>query len=105
MKTNYAELYKPLYHGSNVSFLVIDLSKSAQKKDFGQGFYTTTDKIQAEKFARLKAKRMKTKKGYVEVFYLNNPDDLLVKKFDSAKEEWFDFILIIEDTANLLPIQ
>ena len=90
---NYAELNKKLYHGSNVSFSVIDLSKSVAKKDFGQGFYLITDKFQAEKFARLKAKRMKTSKGYVEVFYINNYDDLLIKQFDSAKEEWFDFIL------------
>ena len=53
----------------------------------------TADKYQAEKFARLKAKRMKANKGYVEVFSLNNFDDLIIKQFDSANEEWFDFIL------------
>ena len=93
MKTSYAELNKPLYHGSNISFSAIDLSKSVPNKDFGRGFYMTTDKFQAEKFARLKAKRMKTNKGYVEIFRLKNLDDLLINKFDSANEEWFDFIL------------
>jgi hypothetical protein len=53
---NYEELHKPLYHGSDVSFSIIDLSKSVPQKDFGKGFYTTNDKFQAEKFARLKAK-------------------------------------------------
>ena len=90
---NYAELYKPLYHGSNVSFSVIDLSKSAPNKDFGRGFYMTADKLQAEKFARLKAIRMKANKGYVEGFSFINFDDLIIKQFDSANEEWFDFIL------------
>jgi len=90
---NYLELNKPLYHGSNISFSVIDLSKSAPKKDFGQGFYLTTDRFQAEKFARLKAKRAKANNGYVEVFNLNNYDNLKIKQFYAANEEWFDFIL------------
>ena len=93
IKMNYVELNRTLYHGSNMSFSAINLSKSAPKKDFGQGFYTTTDKFQAEKFARLKAKRAKASKGYVEIFTLNSIDDLIVKRFDAANEEWFDFIL------------
>ena len=30
-----------LYHGTNVDFDVIDLTKSNKYKDFGQGFYLT----------------------------------------------------------------
>ena len=93
MQMNYSELYKPLYHGSDVSFSVIDLSKSSHKKDFGSGFYTTTDKNQAEKFACLKAKRIYANKGYVEVFNLNDLSNLSIKIFDSADEEWFNFVL------------
>jgi len=90
---NFPELNKQLYHGSNVSFSAIDLSKSTQKKDFGRGFYTTTDKKQAEKFALLKAKRAHSNKGYIEVFSINDFKNLLIKKFDFADEEWFDFVL------------
>ena len=90
---NYSELHEQLYHGSNVSFSVIDLTKSVPNKDFGRGFYLTTDKFQAEKFARLKAKRIQANRGYVEVFYINNFEDLIIKQFDSADEEWFNFVL------------
>jgi len=90
---NYAELDSPLYHGSDTSFTAIDLSKSATKKDFGSGFYTTNDSGQAEKFALMKAKRTNSSQGYVEVFHLQNYEDLNVKKFDKSDEEWFDFIL------------
>jgi len=90
---NYAELDSPLYHGSATSFNTIDLSQSAPKKDFGSGFYTTNDKTQAEKFARMKAKRIQSTKGYVEVFILNNYDGLNIKKYESPNEEWFDFVL------------
>lgn len=40
-----------LYHGTNVDFETIDLQKSNKNKDFGQGFYLTADKDQAEQMA------------------------------------------------------
>lgn len=39
-----------LYHGSYCEVSVPDLKKCAKQKDFGQGFYLTTSKDQAEKF-------------------------------------------------------
>jgi len=90
---NYEELSKPLYHGSDTSFSKIDLLHSAPKKDFGQGLYMTNDSSQAEKFARLKAKRARASQGYVEVFCFQNSDELVIKRFAKANEEWFDFVL------------
>ncbi|MBO7203514.1 MAG: DUF3990 domain-containing protein [Bacteroidales bacterium] len=40
-----------LYHGTNVDFDVIDLIKSNKYKDFGQGFYLTDIRSQAEELA------------------------------------------------------
>lgn len=40
-----------LYHGTNVDFDVIDITKSQKFKDFGQGFYLTDIYIQAEELA------------------------------------------------------
>ena len=48
----FSELETLLYHGSTNVVSAIDLSMSAPQKDFGCGFYTTTDKIQAEKAAQ-----------------------------------------------------
>jgi len=89
----YAELSKPLYHGSNEAVSEIDLSRGVPKKDFGQGFYMTSDERQAEKFARLKAKREYAKKGYVSIFHFQNAEGLSIKKFVAAGAEWFDFVL------------
>ena len=89
----FSELTKPLYHGSADEVSEIDLSKSVPQKDFGCGFYTTNDRIQAEKFAVLKAKRFGAEKGIVSVFKFLNEADLLIKKFDSSGAEWFDFVL------------
>ena len=40
------------YHGSYCEVKEPDLVKCAKRKDFGQGFYLTTSKEQAESFLR-----------------------------------------------------
>jgi hypothetical protein len=82
-----------LFHGSDTSFTEIELVCSIPKKDFGRGFYTTSDKFQAEKFARLKAKRVKADKGYVMIYKFQNKDGMNIKQFSASNEEWFDFVL------------
>lgn len=41
-----------LYHGTNVDFKKIDITKSMKNKDFGQGFYLTDIREQAERMAQ-----------------------------------------------------
>lgn len=41
-----------LYHGTNVDFRQIDIAKSKAFKDFGQGFYLTDIRKQAEDWAK-----------------------------------------------------
>jgi hypothetical protein len=90
---NYPELADPLFHGSTVQVRNIDLSLGNLKKDFGQGFYTTTSRIQAEKFVFLKANRSNLAGGFVSVFeYLHNPE-VHIKKFHKADTEWLSFVL------------
>jgi len=38
-----------LYHGTNMVFEVIDLTKSKPNKDFGRGFYLSADYDQYER--------------------------------------------------------
>jgi hypothetical protein len=90
---SFAELSEPLCHGSDKAVRVIDLSKGAPKKDFGQGFYTTNDRVQAEKFARLKAGRSRVGKGCVSIFGFKNEEGLSIHKFLTSDEAWFDFVL------------
>ncbi len=44
-----------LYHGTNVEFEEIDLTKSKVGKDFGCGFYLSADREQALELAKRKA--------------------------------------------------
>lgn len=43
-----------LYHGTNVEFDVIDLTKSKPNKDFGRGFYLSDNYEQALNMAKTK---------------------------------------------------
>ncbi len=45
-----------LYHGTNAVIDAIDHSKSSRYKDFGKGFYLTTNKETAIRMARKKTR-------------------------------------------------
>ncbi|WP_252224116.1 DUF3990 domain-containing protein [Clostridium sp. ZBS2] len=50
-----------LYHGIYTYFEKIDLNNSLDKRDFGMGFYTTTNFKQATKWALKIGKRNRTR--------------------------------------------
>ena len=70
-----------LYHGSYCEVKEPDLAKCAKRKDFGQEFYLTTSKEQAESFLRTSiAKAIATgtieegqKFGYISTFEIGLP--------------------------------
>lgn len=84
-----------LYHGTNIDFLEIDITKSNPYKDFGRGFYLTDLRLQAERMALRKVKFFGG--GCVVQEYefdesLLASDILNVKVFASPNEEWAAFI-------------
>ncbi|MBR1809713.1 MAG: DUF3990 domain-containing protein [Paludibacteraceae bacterium] len=84
-----------LYHGSNTTFLTIELSKCLPNKDFGRGFYLTPSKHDATE--RAKDKCQKEHWGVPQVLKFKwdetNQQNLSIKKFDKVDEEWATFIL------------
>ena len=90
-----------LFHGSYTIVERIDLSLCALAKDFGRGFYLTSDLQQARSFvnsAVLKAKRhgiipIDQNYGYITSFrFQNNSDDLKTYEFPVADQQWLWFI-------------
>ena len=86
-----------LYHGSTTIVETPKLLDSQRMLDFGKGFYTTTNQIQAERWAFLKTRRAsENSKAVVTKYCLE--DGLLdnqifkVKLFTKADEEWLDFV-------------
>lgn len=84
-----------LYHGTNVDFDRIDVTKSKAYKDFGQGFYLTDIRTQAEDWAKKKAEIFGGTPVLQEYEFdetaLGLPN-LNVLVFDSPTEEWATFI-------------
>ena len=83
-----------LYHGSNTKIEKIDLSKCRPYKDFGQGFYLTEIKEQAEKMASRTAHIYKGEPVVTKFEFDESAlTKLSVKQFDEPNEEWALFVL------------
>ena len=87
-----------LYHGSTMAVRKPIVSRGRGKTDFGKGFYTTTSREQAQKWAQIKRDRMGDEAhAIVSVFelddaVLNNPA-YHTRHFDGATAEWLDFVV------------
>lgn len=86
-----------LYHGSNVKITAIDLSLCNPNKDFGQGFYLTDIREQAEQMAirrtRITGEGTPTISTFEFDETLLGSKELNVKMFDKPNKEWALFIL------------
>ena len=81
-----------VYHGSTVETSSPDVSFSKRYLDFGRGFYLTTHKDQAEKWAKRKSLRQ-NKKAIVSIFELSEDfREYKVLLFDGDNEKWLDFV-------------
>lgn len=86
-----------LYHGTNMDFDKIDLSKSLPNKDFGQGFYLTDKYGQAEALADIKVARIGGNKIVQEYYFderLLMSKELNVKQYFEYSKEWAEFIFL-----------
>ena len=82
-----------LYHGSNMIVDKPQLIEQNRYLDFGYGFYTTTNKAQAENFAQKVVVR-RGGKPLVNIYEIddNIDGDLNIRRFFSPDEEWLDFV-------------
>ena len=86
-----------VYHGSNVEVRKPNILKSRKKTVFGRGFYTTTQKEQAEHWTSIKMDRAKTGRRVVSVFevgdeLLTDPE-LKIREFHGPDEAWLNFVV------------
>ena len=92
-----------VYHGSYTKIERIDLSKCRPTTDFGQGFYVTKIKEQAESWAKIRSMRY-GHQGIITEFdfigieaskHIGN-----VKTFEDYNEEWLDFVVANRSTKE-----
>jgi hypothetical protein len=81
-----------VFHGSYTKIEQIDLNLGRKQVDFGIGFYTTTLREQAEKWA-LNVTCNSAKMPIVNVYDFKDSDRLLHKVFDGYSREWLEFVI------------
>lgn len=83
-----------LYHGSNIAVEVPRIITPNRMLDFGPGFYTTTNREQAENFCVIVYKRAKTGSQVVTMYECDDKEleHLNILRFDKPNDQWLDFV-------------
>jgi hypothetical protein len=95
-----------VYHGSYTVIDEVDLLKTQPNRDFGQGFYVTKYREQAESWAKNIGSKYDSD-GFITEFTFH--DSALtehlckVKHFDSYNEEWLDFVVMNRNPVSPQP--
>ena len=76
-----------VYHGGYQIVQHPEIRKGRNTKDFGEGFYCTIIKEQAQRWAR------RYDMGIVSIYDVIINSDLNIKEFKEMTEEWLDFII------------
>lgn len=87
-----------VYHGSTEIVEKPDVRHSYRALDFGKGFYVTTVKEQAERWARRKAGILGKDSAIVNLYRMNDDTSgFQVKFFEEDLVEWIDFVCKCRD--------
>ena len=83
-----------LYHGTNIQFEIPKIIIPNRALDFGVGFYTTSDRNQAENWAKIVVKRQNNGTAILNIYEFEsaNLKHLNIKQFENPTKEWLDFI-------------
>ena len=76
-----------VFHGGSSSVRVPEIRRGLYHKDFGQGFYCTEYRTQAERWA----KRFNT--SIVSIYEYMPKNKMNIRVFDEMTDEWLDFIV------------
>ena len=97
-----------LFHGTNADIEAIDLMKGLRYKDFGKGFYVTSEKSTAIRMALKKARLF----GGIPTLITYELDesalqqsDMKIKRFpEIASVEWLLFVDANRDKKSVVPV-
>jgi elongation factor P hydroxylase len=81
-----------VFHGSTEVVKTPDTEHSYRRLDFGKGFYTTTVKEQAERWAKRKAAIHGKQRGFVNVYEMTLSSAQHIMDFSDDLETWIDFV-------------
>ena len=85
-----------IYHGSTELVENPEIRISNTFLDFGTGFYTTTSRQQAERWARIKMHRENKNIGYVSVYefdFEHAQQETTICRFSNADMQWLQYVV------------
>jgi len=84
-----------LYHGSTQIISLPKIIIGGHFLDFGYGFYTTTNKEQAIRWAGIKKHRTKSQNAYLNIYEINDNifDSFSILRFENPSREWLEFVI------------
>lgn len=86
-----------VYHGSCEVIDKPDTQHSYRNLDFGKGFYVTSIREQAERWARRKADLLNGKAIVTQYQMSNDINGFSVKSFSEDLSKWIDFVCACRD--------
>ena len=90
-----------VYHGSSEKVPHPDVDHSFRALDFGKGFYVTSVREQAERWARRKAS-LTGGRAVVNQYHMSEDfSGLRIKTFSDDLAEWIDFVCDCRDEKNV----
>jgi hypothetical protein len=90
-----------LYHGSDVEVKQPKLFQNLRALDFGAGFYCTSSKAQASRWAKIVTRRRRGDAPVLSTYTFEEDSQLSVLKFADANAEWLDFVVANRLSMNL----
>jgi hypothetical protein len=91
-----------VYHGTIEVVKNPDVLHSYRPLDFGKGFYVTTVKEQAEKWAKRKADLYNVSVGIINEYKMKDYKvGLIEKTFPEDLSEWIDFVCACRDGSDV----
>ncbi|MDR1739425.1 MAG: DUF3990 domain-containing protein [Bacteroidales bacterium] len=93
-----------LYHGSSLIIEKPDIFIGRWDVDFGQGFYLTSNKEQAVRWANRRKLQNKNAKAVLNIYNYNSENSLSIKQFDGYDEDWLEFV-IKNRTSKSTPVE
>lgn len=83
-----------VYHGGYMPVEKPEICVGRNTKDFGNGFYCTVIKEQAQRWARRYDKKI------VSIYDVQIKQNLRIKEFKDMSDEWLDFIIGSNEKVN-----
>ena len=84
-----------IYHGSIIPVETPKILKPERMLDFGEGFYTTSNREQAERWSHRVAAKRNTNVRVITEYEFDSEDaqkELTVISFDTPNDEWLEFV-------------